>query len=146
MNNERSKVTMNLPVDFNINYKEDGTINIDIDTKVLESRIAEAVINALENYIASSKMKDIEEEFKPSSTIECITLENLDENTWFHNTCVGVDDGRINFIKFPNDLTINFVYDKDDNLIRVVNQGQICNADQIGRYILKYDIVGAFKE
>ena len=50
MNNERPRVTMDLPVSFNINYKEDGTVNIDIDTKLLESTIAEAVVGALTQY------------------------------------------------------------------------------------------------
>lgn len=50
MNNERPRVTMDLPVSFNINYKEDGTVNIDIDTKLLESTIAEAIVGALTQY------------------------------------------------------------------------------------------------
>lgn len=50
MSNERPKVTVNLPVDFNINYTEDGILNIEIDTDTLESRIAQYIINSLKSY------------------------------------------------------------------------------------------------
>lgn len=55
MNSEKPKVTLNLPVSFNINYNKDGTINIDIDTDKLECTIAEAIISALSDYNDSVK-------------------------------------------------------------------------------------------
>ena len=47
---ERPKLTVNLPVDFTINYTEDGILNIEIDTNILESRIAQYITDALKSY------------------------------------------------------------------------------------------------
>lgn len=153
MNNERPKVTMNLPVSFNINYKEDGTINIDIDTKALETTIINSIIKALENYndIKSKTDEDCSDNTAASTAQAAVEAANdakvmiagkdIQENSWFVDTCVGVNDGKITFIKFPNGLNINFGYDEDDNLTTVINQGQLHDIKTIGNYILKYNIL-----
>lgn len=155
MNNERSKVTMNLPVSFNINYKEDGTISIDIDTKTLEITIVKAIIKALEDYnmIKSKTDEDCSDNVDSSATTAqaavddamnskvMIVGKDIQESSWFIDTCVGVDDGRITFIKFPNGLSINFGYDESYNLSKVINQGQLKDIKTIGNYILTYSIL-----
>jgi hypothetical protein len=144
MNNERPKVTMDIPVDFNFDYTEDGKINIVIDTDVLEKRIAKAVIDSLQEYIAANtkvKCKGAEAEVEEEPKVTESVMVNVKEDTWFKNTMVAVsNDGLLKLIKFPNNLSINFVYDEEGNIVRVVNQGQICDIEAIGNYILRYDV------
>lgn len=55
MSNENPKITANVPVDFSIDYNEDGEIQIIIDTDILEARIAKLILDTLEEYNKNNK-------------------------------------------------------------------------------------------